>query len=308
MAKETNVKKAPDNAKSAPRGVDVLILGGGPAGLTAALYAARAGAKVLVAENLACGGQVNLTPEILNFPGFMEIGGAELGEKIREQAEHAGAEIIYDEVQRLNLGKNSVEFGGVVVGFRSLIIATGGRARGLNVEREDDFVGCGVHYCGLCDGDFYRGKTLIVAGGGNHAVEEAIYLSKIASKVTIVTGRAKLNAQEALVKQLGEIEVIYNAKIKGLVGEKKITGVILTNGQSLSCDGIFVAQGRIPNSELFKGQIALDDEGWVIVDGDMRTSVPNVFAAGDICAKKIKQVITACADGAIAGIMSYKNL
>ena len=285
----------------APKAVDVLILGGGPAGLTAGLYAARAGARTVVIEPLASGGQINLTPEIENFPGHVKIAGDELGQIMLTQAELAGVEIAYTELQSLDLEKKHVVCLDAEYQYKSLIIATGQSPRKLGLPNEEEFVGNGIHFCGLCDGNFYRGRDILVVGGGNHAVEEAIYLSKIAKSVTMVTDTDRLLAQAANINMLPkDVKIHYTAHIAEIRADKKIKGVKLDTGAELAVDAIFVAIGRVPNTDMFRGKLNLSRSGHIIVDATMKTSVPSVFAAGDVCDKAIKQVITACSDGAIA--------
>jgi len=280
---------------------DILIIGAGPAGLTAGLYAARSGHKTTIIENFAPGGQINLTPDIANFPGYMEISGAELAEKMLIQSENAGCDVIYDEIKDIDFDKKTITTEESAITYRALIIAGGCRPRGLGVKREDDFVGLGIHYCGLCDGNFYRGKDVLVIGGGNHAIEEAIYLTPIAKSITIISNSDKLKAQQVLVKQLDpQIKIYYKSGIAELHGEQKITGVTLKSGEVLSTDGIFVAIGRTPNTELYRGKLELAKDGYIVTDEMMQTSIGGVFAAGDIIKKQVRQVVTACADGAIA--------
>jgi len=287
---------------------DILIIGAGPAGLTCAVYAARSGAKTAVIESLAPGGQVNLTPDVHNIPGFLEIAGPVFGQTLHEQAEKAGAEIIYDEVTSIDPKANTVTCADGVYKYKALVIATGCRPRNLGIEKCDDFVGMGIHFCGLCDGGFYKGKNVLVVGGGNHAVEEVLYLSPIAKSVTVVNDVDKFLAQEAIVKQIPkETKIFHGTKITKLNGDKKITGVILSNGKEIPVDGIFVAIGRVPNSDIFKDVLKLD-KGFIIVDSEMRTSVKNIFAAGDVCNKAIKQIVTACSDGAVAATFAQKEI
>jgi thioredoxin reductase (NADPH) len=299
------------------KSAQVLILGGGVAGLTAAIYAARAGAKTLVIENLVAGGSVNLTPDIANFPGFLEISGAELGEKVAEQAIHAGAEIVYDETKSVDIKKQIVVGEEDTYQFEKLIIATGASPRRLGLPEEEAFIGNGIHFCGLCDGQFYKGKDIVVVGGGNHAVEEAIYLEPIAKSVTLINNTDKLIAQDVLVKKLSKkIKIYHNTGVKELVIKHidketssidRIVGVALKTGETVMCDGIFVAIGRVPNTALFKGQIDLDKGGFIITDRDMKTSASNIFAAGDVIQKSVKQAVTACGDGAVAATIATRK-
>ena len=287
--------------------VDVLIIGAGPAGLTAGLYAARAGAKTVIAEMLATGGQPNLTPAIENMPGFETIGGAELGERMLLQAETAGCEILYDEIYSIDTENNVIKFLTDEIEYRSLVIATGASPKRLGLEHEEEFIGMGIHFCGLCDGGFYKGKDLVIVGGGNHAVEEAAYLGKFAKSITMIVNIDKLTAQQKLIDEIGKPHIIYNATVKSLVVENnKLAGVVLCNDDVVHCDAVFVCVGRTPNIELFRDKVAVDANGYIIVDREMRTNVRNIFAAGDITQKPVRQVITACADGAIAGTTAAK--
>jgi thioredoxin reductase (NADPH) len=286
---------------------DTLILGAGPAGLSAAIYASRAGAKTAVLEPLMAGGQINLTPDIENYPGFTKIGGAELGAKMLEHAETSGAQIIYDEIQSVDLAAKKVTCAEKTYAAKSIIIATGASPRKLGLPNEEEFIGAGIHFCALCDGAFYRGKNVLVVGGGNHAVEEAIYLSQIAKSVTMCTNTEKLTAQKTLIDALPKpVLVHFCEQITAVSGGK--TGILvsfLVQKQALF-DGIFVAIGRVPNTNLFKNQLKMTPEGYIITDKNMATSTQNVFAAGDIVDKQIRQVITAAADGAIAGTNAGK--
>jgi thioredoxin reductase (NADPH) len=287
---------------------DVLILGAGPAGLTAGLYAVRAGAKTVIIESLAPGGSVNLTPDIENFPGFIKIGGAELGTKMLEQTESAGARVVYDEVEDIDFDKRTVKTAEATYKYNSLIIATGVSPRKLGLGNEEDFIGNGIHFCGLCDGQFYRGKDIVVVGGGNHAVEEVIYLSAIAKSVTIINNTDKFIAQEVLVNKIpAKAKVYHSATVTEIIADKKITGVKLKDGTKIACDGIFVAIGRVPNTNLFKDKLDLSRDGYLVVNNEMRTSNASVFAAGDVVQKQIRQVITACADGAIAATFATRK-
>ena len=289
---------------------DILILGAGPAGLTAGLYAARAGMKTVIIESMAAGGAINMTPDIANYPGFLEISGHELGEKMREQAEAAGTEIEYDEIDSIDLSAKVIRCAtwsdapsrcAGTISYKALIIATGAHPRKLGIEREEDFIGSGIHFCGLCDGMFYRDKDVIVVGGGNHAVEEAIYMSAIAKSVTMIVDIDKLTAQETLIKQLGkDVKIHFGSEIKKLLTDKKLVGVELKNGTTVNADGVFVAIGRIPNTQIFNGKIELSKGGYIKVNDKLQTNIADVFAAGDVTEKNVRQIITACADGAIA--------
>ena len=277
--------------------VDVLIVGGGPAGLTCALYCARAGLKTAVVEALAPGGQTLSTPFIHNIPGLMQTTGADFAMALAEQAEKAGAEIIYDE-----------DYSGIE--YKALVIATGASPRKTGAKNEDEFIGSGVHFCGLCDGDFYKGKDVVVIGGGNSAVEEAIYLGKIAKTVTIVNITPDFNAQQVLIDELECKEIYHNHKLAVVEKGKAIIEHMETGKQTtISADGIFVAIGRKPESEKFKDMVEITKHGYIVVDEKMQTKTPGVFAIGDVTDKHVRQVVTACADGAVASvaIVEYVN-
>ena len=288
---------------------DILIIGAGPAGLSAGLFAARGGAKTAIIENLVAGGQINLTPEIENYPGYMKINGAELGEKMTEQAINAGCKIILDSLVSIDYENKIVTGDEDLYGYKALIISTGASPRKLGVAREQDFIGSGIHFCGLCDGNFYKDKNLIVVGGGNHAVEEAIYLSPIAKSVTMVVDVEKLTAHEATIRQLDKnIKIYFNSKITEILGDKKITGVMVNKETKIETDGIFVAIGRVPNIELAEGKLNLSAGGYITVDAHMQTNLPGVFACGDVIDKPVRQVVTACADGVIAATFANRTI
>jgi len=291
---------------------DVLIIGGGPAGLTAGMYAARAGAKVIINENLAAGGQMNLTPDIANFPGYSEIAGYDLAEKMREQAETAGAEIFYCEMQSIDFPSKTVTCLSAIIKYKALIICTGASPRKLGIDREEDFIGHGIHFCALCDGNFYKGKDIIVVGGGNHAVEEAIYMFPIAESITMIVDVEGFSAQEALVKQVKVRNVHYNSKITKILGDKKLSGVEIDvkdwGKTQVTADGIFVAIGRVPNTGIFKDKLELSKQGYIVVNDKMETSIKGVFAAGDVIMKNVRQIITACSDGAVAATAAVESI
>ena len=272
------------------KNVDVLILGAGPAGLTCALYCARAGLSVAIVEKLAPGGQVLTTPFIHNIPGFIETTGAEFADILTQQAEKTGAEIIYDE-----------DYSNIK--YKALVIATGASPRLTGAVNEEDFIGAGLHFCALCDGDFYRGKDVVVIGGGNSAVEEAIYLSKIAKSVTIVNITEAFNAQQVLVDELKVKDVYHCHKLAVVEKGKCVIEDVKTGKQKeLTADGIFVAVGRKPDSSQFADLVELTKHGYIVVDNKMQTKTPGVFAVGDVTDKHVRQIVTACADGAVASV------
>ena len=290
---------------------DVLIIGGGPAGYTAALYAARAGLSVLVLEKLAAGGQMALTSQIDNYPGFPQgADGFTLGQDMRVGAEQFGAQSRSAQVLGVELAgqvKTVHTDSGDLQG-RVVILATGAQPRLLGVPEEQELTGRGVSYCAHCDGMFYRDKTVIVAGGGNSAVAEALFLSRICKKVILVHRRDTLRATRLYHQQLQQaenIEIRWNSRIAQLLHHVRLTGAVLEDVNTglrttLSCDGLFVSIGRVPATELVKGQLELDDGGYVIADETTRTNIPGVYAAGDVRTKALRQIVTAVADGAVA--------
>ena len=290
---------------------DVIIIGGGPAGYTAALYASRAGLDTLVIEKMGPGGQMALTDIIDNYPGFEEgIDGISLGMKMQAGAERFGAVTEYAEVTSLELsGKiKTIETAGGKFLTRTLIIATGADPRKLGIEGEDALVGRGLHYCAHCDGRFYKGKTVMVVGGGNSAASDALYLSHLCEKVIVVHRRDTLRATKIYHEPLmsaPNVEFMWNSAIDDYIVDKKIVGAKVKNLQSgelsdVAFDGLFVSIGRKPATDLFGGQLALDGNGYIIADESTRTSIEGVYAAGDVRTKTLRQVVTAVSDGAIA--------
>ncbi len=297
---------------------DTLILGGGPAGYTAALYAARAGLSALVLEKFSAGGQMTETPLIENYPGFDEgVDGFTLGEKMQRAATAFGAETVRAEILSAELRdpvKRIVTDEGDFLG-RTVILATGARHRHLGVAGEEELIGRGVGYCAACDGMLYRGKTVAVVGGGNSAASDALLLSKICQKVYLIHRRDTLRATKVYHEPLlrtENVEFLWNTRVEGLLSDTKLRGVILTDreGQSreLSLDGLFISIGRNPETELFRGQVALDESGYVIADETTKTDLPGVFAAGDVRTKALRQIVTAAADGAVAAHFAEEYL
>ena len=290
---------------------DMIIIGGGPGGYTAALYAARAGLDTIVLEKFSAGGQMALSHQIDNYPGFEEgIDGFSLAEKMKNQAERFGAKSKYAEVLRADLMHDPkvIETAeGTYLG-RTVVLAAGAFPRELGVEKESELVGRGVHYCASCDGMFYRGKTVVVVGGGNTAAADALLLSRVAKKVILVHRRDTLRATKIYHEPLmraENVEFRWNSTVSELLHDGKISGVRLKNVNTgeesvIDADGVFVSVGRKPATEFLNGQIALDDSGYVVAGEDTKTSVPGVYAVGDIRTKQVRQVVTAVADGAVA--------
>ena len=289
---------------------DILIIGGGPAGYTAALYGARSGFSTAVLEKLSPGGQMATTSDVENYPGFPGVvDGFELGERMQEGAEKAGAETVYAEVTKLDLSANpkvAETSEGTFLG-RTVILATGAHPRKLGIPQEDGLVNRGVAYCATCDGSFYKDKEVAVNCGGNTAVGDALYLAKLASKVYLIHRRDTLRATPVYLQRLKDagVEIIWNSVVAGLQADKKLTGLELKNVKTgetsvLPVDGLFVAIGQLPENDLVKGQVETDRNGYIVAGEDTKTSVPGVFAVGDVRTKAVRQIITAAADGAVA--------
>ena len=289
---------------------DMVIIGGGPGGYTAALYAARAGLEAVVLEKLSAGGQMALTHQIDNYPGFENgIDGFELAEKMQQGAERFGAKTEYAEVESLDLQADPkvVETSEGTFYGRTVVYAAGAGPRDLGIPKEKELVGRGVAYCAACDGMFYRGKTVVVVGGGNSAAADALMLSRIAAKVILVHRRDTLRATLVYHKPLMEAENVefrWNSAVTGLLHDGKVTGVRLKDvntgeESTLSCDGVFISVGRKPATELVAQQLELDG-GYVVADESTRTNIPGVYAVGDVRTKALRQVVTAVADGAAA--------
>ncbi|MGC8898951.1 MAG: thioredoxin-disulfide reductase [Candidatus Micrarchaeia archaeon] len=299
---------------------DLLIAGGGPAGLTAAIYAARAGLDVLVVEKGVFGGQIANTSIVENYPGIENIRGTELAEKFAEHAKKAGAELKnFVEV------KNAKKVGEKIVletsvgelMAKALVIATGEKEKKLGVRGEEELKGKGVSYCATCDGPFFKNKEVIVVGGGNSAVDEGIYLTNFAKKVYIVyrKGRENLRAEKALLDRAftnKRIEFIFNTEIKGIEGEGKVGGVVLFNNKTgkterMKIDGVFIYIGMEPNSDPFKKIVKTDEHGYILTDENLMAG-DGVFAAGDVRKNNIKQVVWAAGEGALAAVSAYRYI
>lgn len=290
---------------------DTVIIGGGPAGCTAALYAARAGLDTLLIERMMAGGQMTLTGDIENYPGFPEgIDGFTLGMNMQQAAERFGAKTEYAEVTALQLSDKikKIETTGGIISARTVIIATGADPRKLGIAGEDALIGRGLHYCAHCDGRFYKDKTVAVVGGGNSAVSDALYLSRLAKKVYLIHRRDSLRATKLYhepLKNCENVEFVWNSTVEEFKAEEKIRGVKIKNTLSgnvseIACDGVFVSIGRRPATDFLKSIVTLDENGYVVADESTQTNVPGVFAAGDLRTKELRQVVTATADGAVA--------
>lgn len=294
-----------------PQVYDVLVIGGGPGGYTAALYAARANLSVMVLEKLTPGGQMGTTDVIDNYPGFPEgVGGFELALQMQKGAQRFGAQTQLSEVI-------SVELGGTVKQVRTqdgtyqartVVLASGAHPRELGLSGEQELRGRGVSYCATCDGMFYRGKTVAVVGGGNTAVSDVLYLSRLCQKVYLIHRRDQLRASKVYLdplQQAENVEFVWDSQVQKLLYGDVLTGVQVRHKKTgeireIPCDGLFVAVGHVPNTELYQGQVELDQAGYVLADETTRTNLPGVFAVGDLRKKPLRQVITAASDGAVA--------
>ena len=298
---------------------DMVVVGGGPGGYSAALYAARAGLDTVVLEKLSAGGQMALTQQIDNYPGFEEgVDGFELGEKMQAQAHRFGAVTEYAEVHGVDFTSDPkvIETSEGAFYGRTVVIATGANPRELGLAGERELVGRGVAYCAACDGMAYRGKTVVVVGGGNSAVGDALLLSRIAKKVILVHRRDTLRATKVYHDQLRKAENVefrWNSAVAQLLHQEKVTGVRLRNvltgeEETLTCDGVFISVGRKPVTEFLAGAVALDGSGYVVADETTAASVRGVYAVGDVRTKLLRQVVTAVADGAMAVHMAEEYL
>lgn len=291
--------------------LDTVIIGGGPAGYSAALYCTRAGLSTVIVEKMTPGGQMATTTQIDNYPGFEEgIDGFELGDKMRKGAERFGAKTHYAEVTGVSLEENPKKIATTNGDLyaKTVVIATGAAPRELGIADEQRLRGKGVGYCATCDGMFFRGKTVAVNGGGNTAVEDALFLSKLCEKVYLIHRRDTLRASRAEAQALEKapnVEFLWNKVVTGLEGADKLEKIVLQDTVTkdtitLDAQGLFVAIGRVPSTELFKDVLKTDAFGYIEADETTRTSIPGVFAVGDVRTKPLRQVVTAVGDGAVA--------
>lgn len=296
---------------------DIIVVGAGPAGLTAALYAVRAGKSVLLLEKANYGGQMASSPKIENFPSYKEIGGYDLSESIYEQVKAAGVRYCEESVCKIT------DIGGIKevrteegsYSAKAVILATGTKHRILGAKNEKDYSGNGISYCAACDGAFFKDKSVAVAGGGNSAVQEALYLSDICKSVTVLQNLPELTAEPRLCERLKKkenVSLVFNTVITEFTGDgEKLSGVMTENTETkeaseMSFDGVFVAIGLKPDNEAFKSLVKLDENGYILCDRDMKTDSDGIFAAGDCTAKKIRQITTAMADGTTAAFSACR--
>ncbi len=297
---------------------DVIIIGGGPAGLTAGLYSGRSNLKTLIIEKNVLGGQAITTPNIENYPGYVSISGTDLIMKLREQVKRYNVEITYGQISDIQLKKEckKLTIGGNEYKAKTVILAMGAYPREIGIESEKRLRGTGVSYCATCDGAFFKGKTLAVVGGGNTAVDDAIFLTNYAPKVYVVHRRNELRAiraeQDRAFKN-PNIEFLWDSVVDDIKGKDSVEGMVIKNvktGKRKEVDvgGIFVAIGNVPATKEVKDKIRLDDRGYIPTDENMETSVPGVFAAGDVREKSVRQDITAMSDGAVAAVNAEKYI
>ena len=294
---------------------DIIIIGGGPAGLTASIYALRAKKSVLLIERYVPGGQVAQTGKIENYPGFKSIDGLELSNLMFEQASDLGLETIYTDVIKYDLlGKvKKVETYDGTFECKAVVLALGAVARQLDVENEKKFIGKGISYCATCDGNFFKDKNVAVVGGGNTSFEDCLYLADIVNKIYLIHRRDEFRGDKHTLLKLkefekvGKIEFVLNSVVKALNGEDKLTSVVVENKidktlREIPVDGLFVAIGRRPDTSLIQDIITLDENGYIITDENMRTNIDGVYAVGDVRQKRLRQIVTACSDGAISAV------
>lgn len=291
---------------------DIVVVGAGPAGLSAAIYGVRAGKSVLVLEALTHGGQIVNTPEIENYPGIKNISGFEFAQGLYEQAVALGAIVKYEKVNSIEVQDNIklVKTAKEIYEAKAVILATGAKNRSLGLEREDKLLGLGISYCATCDGAFYRGRDVAVAGGGNTAIEDATFLANYCNKVYVIHRRDSFRAEDALVKALKtkeNVEFVLDSNIKELIGTDSLEAVVVENKNNketrkIEVAGLFVAIGQKPENNEFSSVVNLDDAGYILGGEDTKTNVSGIFVAGDTRTKAVRQLATAAGDGAVAGL------
>ena len=297
---------------------DIIIVGAGPAGLTAAIYACRASKKALVLEAKSYGGQIINTPDIENYPVAPHISGFEFATNLYNQAKDLGAEIKFEkvvEIRESGAGEKEVVTGKNTYTAGAVIIATGSESRKLGLAGEDELIGKGISYCATCDGAFFRGKAVAVIGGGNTALEDALYLTDLASKVYLIHRRDEFRGEDktvGILKERANIEFVYNSRVTGLISGDRLTGIEVTDNdggkREIAVDGLFVAIGRNPENQNFAKLVNLDEAGYVIAGEDCKTNIPGIFTAGDNRTKEVRQLVTAASDGAVAATAAVKYL
>ena len=291
---------------------DIIIIGAGPAGLTSAIYARRAKKNVLVLEALSYGGQIINTLSIENYPGLPNVSGFDFATILYNQAKDLGAEVRFEKVlniedgkiKKVNTSKGSYE-------GKTVIIATGCENRKLGIDLEEELTGRGFSYCATCDGNFYKGKAVAVVGSGNSALDDALYLSDIASKVYLINKKDVFTGEKAildLIKEKDNVQIIYNSSVTKLIGKEKIEGIEINNESIIDVAGVFVAVGRVPENENFRKLIEINDKGYIVSSENCHTNVSGIFVAGDCRVKRLRQLVTATSDGAMAATEAIKYI
>ncbi|NMB24785.1 MAG: thioredoxin-disulfide reductase [Firmicutes bacterium] len=298
---------------------DVAIIGGGPAGMSAAIYAGRAHLRTCMLEGMSAGGQMFNTSTIENYPGFGIVDGPELSDKIEAQVRQWGTEIIYGQVTGIHRDREIFELsdaGGNLYQSRTVIVATGTKPRKLGVPGEEELIGSGVSYCATCDGAFFRDRDVAMIGGGDSAIEESLYLARIARRVTVIHRRDTLRAAKDLQERAfaePRIEFLWDSSVEAILGQTSVEGVRVRNNKTqatsiLPVAGVFIYIGTIPNTEFLQGLVPLDESGYIVAGEDTITTVPGLFVAGDIRTKGLRQIVTALADGAVAAMAAERYL
>ena len=299
------------------RQYDLVIIGAGPAGMAASVYGSRAGLKTLLLDNGAPGGKLIKTHKISNYPGVKELSGVELATSMFEQSTSFGAEYAYGDVEKVDADKKVTLSDGTIIEAKAVIVATGTKERLLKIPGEQENIGRGVSFCAVCDGAFFKNKDVVVIGGGNSALEESLFLTQFANKVTIVIRRDVFRAEKKIQEQIqanDKIEVIVKHIPKEILAENgKVSGIVFENVETkepmtLSCQGIFPYVGQDPNTVCLEGLGVLDEKGYVIVDDSRQTKIPGLYAAGDVIQKELRQVVTATNDGAIAAQHAFHQI
>ena len=297
---------------------DVVVIGAGPGGMTAALYAARANLKVAMLDRGVYGGQMNNTDDIENYPGFTSIKGPELGEKMYQSATNSGVEFVYGDVQKVTVGDEHLKYvqtDSDELVSKAVIIATGSTNRKLGVPGEEEFSGKGVSYCAVCDGAFFKDRDVSVIGGGDSAISEGLYLANLADNVNVVHHRDKLRAQRVLQERAfdnDKMDFTWDSDVKEIIGdENQVTGIKVHNKKTdqdevVPTSGVFIYVGNIPNSQAFTNLKITDEAGWIKTNDEMETTIPGIYAVGDVRQKKLRQITTAVGDGGIAGQNAFE--
>ena len=293
---------------------DIIVVGAGPAGLTAAIYARRANKSVLVFEAKSYGGQIVNAPNVENYPGFKSISGFDLATDMYNQAKDLGAEFKFEMVKKITKEKEVITNSGTY-SAKAIILATGAENRRLNLPEEVDYIGRGVSYCATCDGNFYKGRDVAVVGGGNTALEDALYLSGICNKVYLIHRRESFRGEDKYVEQIrlnDNIELILNSNVVDLVGEDNLTSIVVKNNdgseRTLDVSGLFIAVGQQPKNELFADVVELDEKGYIKAHDEVYTNVSGIYVAGDTRDKELKQLTTAVSDGSVAATIAMKEM